>query len=769
MKSRSSGNKMDKSFRLGKRGGTSPKAEDNANKSFLKIDLPDSVVALVEKDLGGVEKLKIAMASDMLPGGDFGEQWLLVADERIAVAGHVDGHVELIHSLEFGEKDKLLVKPGISTAVVDLQQESGRHRILRISNALQKDYSEATRLINDWIKKKEWNPEIFDARRHACSNCGRPLSKGMKICPLCVDKRKMIRKVLSFLAPYRLLVMQLFLLMIVTTLVGLVNPYIGKILIDDVIRPLKNMHWLPFLAGAMILIYAAQTGLQMFNAMVSSKLGTHAIYDIRATMFNRLQELSLSFYSKHEAGGLITRVNQDTGQLQKLLVDFIPYGISSIFMTVGILVILFYMSAFLTLFVLVPVVVSVIFIYRVFPRFRIYWQRYFEKRSRLASFVNDVITGIRVVKAFAQEDAELTRFNEQNKEYRDSAYEAEIKWAKTMPVIQMLTMVGTPIVWFVGGRLIFKGEITLGTVIAYTGYLTMLFRPVFILTRLAQDIPNTLAAAGRVFEIIDAEPEIADASDAIAMPEMEGNIEFRNVTFGYDMNKPVLEDVSFKIDANEMVGLVGHSGAGKSTIINLVCRLFDVDEGEVLVDGVDVRKIRYEDLRKHIGIVMQETFLLNGTIAENIAYARPEATVEKIIDAAKVANAHEFIISKPDGYDTEVKQGGANLSVGEKQRISIARAVICDPTILILDEATGSVDLKTEKEIQDALARLIKERTTIAIAHRLTTLKKADRLFVVDKGELKEMGTHEELVKKKGIYSKLVKLQTDLSQIRGVA
>jgi ATP-binding cassette subfamily B protein len=321
----------------------------------------------------------------------------------------------------------------------------------------------------------------------------------------------------------------------------------------------------------------------------------------------------------------------------------------------------------------------------------------------------------------------------------------------------------------VGGLLVFRGRMTLGDIIAYTGYVGMLFRPVFILTRLAQLIPNTLAAAGRVFDIIDSDPEIADAPDAVAMPDMRGEIELQNVSFGYDSNKEVLHDVSLRIAPQEMVGLVGHSGAGKSTTVNLICRLFDVGSGRILIDGIDIRKIKYSDLRRHIGIVMQETFLLDGTIAENIAYGRPGSSPLEIIAAARAANAHDFIMTKPDGYDTEITRGGGNLSAGEKQRLAIARAILCDPRILILDEATASVDLETEKKIQEAISRMVRERTTIAIAHRLSTLRDADRLVVLEKGKLAEQGTHEELLAKPdGVYRRLIDLHRQTSGLRAV-
>jgi ATP-binding cassette subfamily B protein len=291
---------------------------------------------------------------------------------------------------------------------------------------------------------------------------------------------------------------------------------------------------------------------------------------------------------------------------------------------------------------------------------------------------------------------------------------------------------------------------------------------VFVLTRMIQWVTHSLSAAERVFDVIDTEPEIVDAPDAVSKPSLEGKIEFRDVTFGYSKFKPVLKDLDFTIEPREMVGLVGKSGAGKSTIINLVCRLYDPNEGAVLIDDSDLRKVKHDDLRRQIGVVLQETFLFNGTIYDNITYARPDASREDVIESCIAANAHEFIVQKPDGYDTEVGERGNRLSGGEKQRIAIARAILRDPAILILDEATSSVDTETEQKIQEALENLTRDRTTIAIAHRLSTLRNCSRLFVVDDGSLVEVGTHEELMEKQGVFYDLVRKQQHLSRIVAV-
>jgi ATP-binding cassette subfamily B protein len=326
----------------------------------------------------------------------------------------------------------------------------------------------------------------------------------------------------------------------------------------------------------------------------------------------------------------------------------------------------------------------------------------------------------------------------------------------------------TLMVWFLGGHQVLGEGLTLGTLTAFIWYLGMFYGPIQVLTHISDWLSHTFTAAERIFEVLDLKPDVGDAPDAAPMPHLEGRLEFHDVTFGYEKHNPVLKNVSLIVEPGEMIGFVGHSGAGKTTMINLICRFYDVDEGALLIDGVDLRKIRYDDLRRQMGVVLQETFLFDGTVAENIAYAKPDATLEEIMNAARAANAHDFIVNFPDGYNTPVGERGQRLSGGERQRIAIARAILHNPRILILDEATSSVDTETERQIQEALARLIKGRTTFAIAHRLSTLRNAHRLLVLEQGKQAELGTHEELMEKKGTYYKLVEMQTELGRIQAV-
>ena len=742
-------------------------AEDRA--AFLKRPLPGPVVALVEEHVGRETELLVTMPADMLPSGDYGDSWLAVGKTRLGAVAMRDGTPELVSLHDIKDIDSVSIAAGVGNSILQARKNGDIHRVLRFSNARRAEFSQAAGLIDKWVKESEWDTDSVNIKRSVCPRCRRPIPKGMDICQACLDKGKLLRRSLSYVRPYRGLVLGVILFMTLSSLLALLPPFLGRYMVDKVITPLKNSHLILPLALAMLGTYIVQSVVEGVTRFLSAKIGTRAIYDVRSNMFQRLQEMSLSFYAKKQTGALITRVNQDTSQLHALLVEFIPFGVNMLLMTVGILALLLYLSWFLTLCVLVPIVTMVFVIRRVFPQFHLFWGRFYERRSRLSAYVTDVITGVRVVKAFAQEPSEITRFNEKSGDLRDAHFSAARKMAQTIPILQALAMAGSPIVWLVGGWMVFAGRMTLGDIIAYSGLVMMLFRPIFILSRLAELIPHSLAAASRVFDIMDAEPEIADSPDAKPMPDANGLIELKKVSFGYEPHKKVLHNISARIEPKEMIGLVGHSGAGKTTIVNLICRLYDVDDGEVLVDGVNVRDIRYDDLRTLMGIVPQETFLLNGSIADNIAYAKPDATPIDIVRAARVANAHDFIVKKPDGYDTMVDEGGKNLSVGEKQRIAIARAVLCDPKILLLDEATASVDVETENQIQEALERLTSERTTIVIAHRLSTLKNAHRLLVLEKGKLTEVGTHEELMSNEdGVYRKLADLHSQLSSLSAI-
>lgn len=558
-------------------------------------------------------------------------------------------------------------------------------------------------------------------------------------------------------------------LMFTGTALHMVEPQIVRILVDDVIGKPQNARMLLPLIALMGLLMFVNYGIGIWRGRLGIWVGCHVTNGIQGQAFEHLQRLSLSYFNKQQTGALMSRVNNDARQMQGFLVEGIQYTVINVLMVIGVIAMLLWMNPLLGLMLLAPmpvvVVLSAVIWKKIHRRFHLLWNAI----SAATAYLNDALSGVRVIKAFGKESEEVGRFGEKIAYSRDSMIDAEQTWQTLVPVLNMIVHTSLLLVWYFGAQQIYddpEGKtFTLGSLMAYIAYLGMVYGPLQLLTRLNDWLSRSLTAAARVFEILDVEPEISDRPDAKPLPEVKGEIEMRGVTFGYEKHTPVLKNVSLTIKPGEMIGLVGPSGAGKSTFINLVGRLFDVDEGAILVDGHDIREVKTADLRRQVGYVLQDTFLFSGTVAENIAYARPGATKEEIIEAAVAANAHTFIMKLPDGYDTFLGERGTRVSGGERQRIAIARAILHNPRILILDEATSSVDTETEARIQIALGTLVKGRTTIAIAHRLSTLRHADRLVVIKDGEVLEQGSHAELMAKEGgEYRKLVNIQTEWSR-----
>jgi len=573
--------------------------------------------------------------------------------------------------------------------------------------------------------------------------------------------------------------------MLVATVIRLMPPLLMRMLIDDVLvlkplaegisgvrtfilslAPRGSATLLALLVGLSMAISVSSNGLRAFRGYLMARFGQRITFDMRNRVYRHLHMLSLGFYAQRETGRIMSRVTQDVSRIQDFISEGMQEGIRSILTILLIVVILFRLNAGLAVLVLLPtpllVIVTLFFSKKLHRVFHTLWKRW----AGLSAILADVLPGIRVVKAFTQEEREVAKFDRKSEQLFYRGLQAVKLRTMFGPMMAFITYLGTVIIWWVGGRKVMGGDLTLGDFIAFTGYMWQFYLPVETLCRLNHRFQHAATSAERVFEILDAEPDIADAPHAMALPEVAGRIQFRDVTFAYEEEKPVLKHIHFDVEPGEMIGLAGHSGAGKSTLINLICRFYDVNEGAILIDGKDVRDVAVQSLRSQIGVVLQDPFLFNGTVVENIAYGKPDATMRQIIAAAKAANAHDFIMNFPDAYDTQVGERGTKISTGERQRLAIARAILKDPRILILDEATASVDTETEAQIQEALERLVKGRTTFAIAHRLSTLRNANRLFILEKGELVEMGTHEELIERDGIYAKLCRMQTELSKIR---
>jgi ATP-binding cassette subfamily B protein len=582
-----------------------------------------------------------------------------------------------------------------------------------------------------------------------------------------------IRRLLGYLKPYRRRLGMGMAAAGVITLVSLVPPYLAGYLIDRVIRPAQEgavpigrARLIASIAiASMALVYLIKSGAAIVRLRLMAILGEWVARDLRAELYEHIQRLSLSFFSRKKTGSLITRVSSDTDRLW----DFVAFGVVdvslSIVMLAGLSTVLLTLDWRLGLVMTLPVPFLCWLIYRHGEALNRRFLRAWRKWSRMTDVLSDTIPGIRVVKAFNQEDREIERFATRSEDVTEEVSHLHRLWTTFWPLLTLAVQVTTVLVWVIAvPRLLGHGTaLSTGTFISFLLYTTMFVGPIEVIGQIARTMNRATTSAHRIFEVMDTEPEVRDGTRPVRLEPVRGRVTFQRVTFAYDGVRQVLKGMSFDVLPGELVGLVGSSGGGKSTIVNLIARFYDVTGGTVRIDGVDIRELETGHYRRQIGMVLQDPYLFHGTVLENIRYGLPEAPPGDVIAAAQAANAHDFVCKLPNGYDTVVGERGHTLSGGERQRVSIARAILHDPRILILDEATSSVDTETEREIQQALDRLIAGRTVFAIAHRLSTLRRASRLFVIEDGRLVESGTHRELLARHdGRYRRLHEMQLQL-------
>jgi len=490
------------------------------------------------------------------------------------------------------------------------------------------------------------------------------------------------------------------------------------------------------------------------------KLGQKVTYDLWQDIYQSIHRLSFRFFDENQTGNIMSRITGDVMAIERLVVDGLDIMIIAAFTLIGISIILFLMNWKLALITMIPIPILVFIAYLITVKAHAIYRKVREKMGEISALIQDGISGIRETKSFVREEYEMQRLATKSDEYVKTNIQAVKLSATLFPAIVITTSFATFLVLLFGGKLAIEtSRISTGDIVSFLFYLGLFYQPIHQLNMINHMLQHARASGERIFEVIDAEPDVKEAKNAIPLKKCSGNVIFNNVHFSYKKGVEILHGISFEVKPGENVALVGPTGAGKTTIVSLIPRFYDVDEGEILVDGVDIRRYKLKDLRNSIGIVMQQPFLFNGTIIENIAYGKLEATLDEIVNAAKLANAHDFIMKLPEGYQHQIGERGIKLSVGEKQRIAIARAILKNPSILIFDEATSSVDNETEVLIQQAISRLLQNRTSFVIAHRLSTVMNAHKIFVVSNGYIVETGTHSELLQKSGLYAKLYQIQ----------
>lgn len=722
---------------------------------ILKFDLPKAVENQIAMEEG--ERIYYAVPYDIAEDGTWLENsYFVVTTKRLLLFREE----KLSETYEISKCRHARAEAKIGGGLLVIEYDGVMRHLVHYSAKHLSRYAYVARGIHI-LTNGRYEEVVSTEYEKICPTCGKAIP-GTKYCPHCSKEGGFWRTFLRMAKPYHKSFYGIMVLMFLAAVVTLLNPEVQKHLVDDVLT--KGNGGIEVALICLGIMFVLSVGIVVINILKSyycTVLGATIAKDLREQLFAKIQILSLSFINDRRPGELMNRIVQDTSKIREFMERTFcnMFTVCFIFLCDVVFMLVLNVKLALLTFIFIPIVVFGTYAFRKNIHRRFHLQM--KKADDVNSNLQDVLSGMRVVKSYGKEESEREKFDYYAEEYCRVQTKNEIFWAAFFPIVNFIMGAGVFLVIYFGGIDVLGGKMTTGELLQFITYTQLLYQYLNWMTMMPRDLMNLISSIERINDVLGQEPFIADVEHPVDL-ELEGHIEFRHASFGYKSYRPVLEDLNLTIEKGEMIGIVGASGTGKSTLINLIMRLYEVDDGHLLIDGHDIKEIKSDKFHSQIGVVLQETFLFSGTILDNIRFSRPDASFEEVIMAAKMANAHEFISKTPDGYNTYVGEKGHSLSGGERQRIAIARAILNQPRLLILDEATASLDTESEFMIQQALERLTNGRTTFAIAHRLSTLQNADRLLVIDGHQIAEIGSHEELLKKKGLYYRLVKAQLEM-------